>query len=140
MNEICNVHYGSHIGEYTRKKIKEQGRNISWVAEQLDTSRQNLTKRWLDRAEWLPSHIQEMKKVLGDDFFDEFFEHNKDLADIKVPEKDTSSTEEKIADKGPGYSISIEIDPANFKPDDVEPLSDFLRKALEDFRKRIERD
>lgn len=146
IQEICYVKFGNHIGEYLNYKLEDQGRQKTWLARKLNTSKQNLNSKWLAKSELSPSEFEQLEEILGTNFFDEFFESNPEL---KIPYyrfkpagpiASGSSDFQEPAMVNSGYRISIEIDPVNFNPIHAEQLGSSLRKALEDFKEAIKED
>jgi len=143
MAEFCFVDYGSHIGEYIKYRLEAQGRSQAWLAREINTSKQNFYGNWLSKSELMPSQLYKLEQVLGEEFFQEFFEKNPELNQIyhkTIPGEVFASKSEDLdlpEKQVPGFSIKIEIDPLNFNPDHALKLGSSLRKALEDFKKSI---
>ncbi len=124
---------GKHIGEYLERKLKDQGRTKTWLARQMNTSRQNLVNLF-DKDELKPSKILEIKKALGDNhFFDDFFRENPELGEFVPNTKGIAAVYERV-DRGPGYKITIQIDPEEFDSQaykaSIEELSNELARRV----------
>ena len=82
-----NIHVSSmkknteepHIGKLIKAKAKEQGRTITWMAKQLDYSRENMYK--IFRRKWIYTDLLlKICDLLDYDFFQDFShwrKHNK---------------------------------------------------------------
>ena len=83
-------------------------------------------------------------KALPEGFFDEFYETNPKLRPYQpTKEEEVNHLKEEppaYQVKGSGYRISIEIDPVDFNPSYMDPLSESLKKALEEFHDFIKED
>lgn len=149
MSQLCIVNYGSHLGEYIRYKLDTLGIKQSWLAKQIQEaggkmSKPNLSKMLSNKAELLPSEMEMIGQHLPNDFFDEFYKNNPKLRPYQ-PMQEPASPEVKEAEphyrvQGSGYRITLEIDPFDFNPDYVKPLSQSLENALRDFHSRIKED
>jgi len=135
--------YENHIGEFLKAKLTKEGRTQAWLAKEMNTSRQNIANTWLNKAEYKISEIEELEKVLGEGFFNEFFKKNKILGASFSPNPSSEegfsmpiSTEASDF----GFKLKIEIDPYEFNPDHTRILGESIKTALEDFKKRIEED
>ena len=133
---ICDMITGKHIGEYIERKLKEQGRTKTWLAGRMHTSRQNLVNLF-DKVELTPSRIQEIKTAVGDDhFFDDYFRENPELGDFVPSVKEMTAIYERV-DRGPGYKITIQIDPDDF---DLDAYNASLLELSEDLTERVAND
>ena len=60
-----------HIGKLIKAKAKEQGRTITWMAKQLDYSRENMYK--IFRRKWIYTDLLlKICDLLDYDFFQDF--------------------------------------------------------------------
>lgn len=67
MDTIDNI----HIGELIRQVLEEQGRTITWLANQIGCSRENLYK--IFRRSWIHTDmLQKISVSLNYDFFKEY--------------------------------------------------------------------
>lgn len=149
MNQICIVNYGSHMGEYIRYKLDALGIKQRWLSDRIQQdggsmSPSYLSKMLSNKAELLPSEMEMIGQHLPNDFFDEFYQNNPKLRPYQ-PMQEPASHEVKEAEtpyrvQGSGYRITLEIDPFDFNPDYVKPLSQSLENALRDFHSRIKED
>ncbi len=146
---LSSVNYGSHIGEYIRHKLDSLGIKQRWLSEQLVNSgyamqRSNLSRILSSKAEMTPSELRMFVDHLPEGFFDEFYSQNPKLKPYQpVPEKsirDAPERSEFYHVKGSGYRLTLEIDPVDFTPDMVDPLSASLKKALEEFHSQMKMD
>ena len=139
--EICLMSYENHIGEFLKAKLTREGRTQAWLAKARNTSRQNIANTWISKSEYKPSEIEELEKVLGPNYFDEFFAQNSGAAakfSQSLPPIDDSMIEYRAKDSG--FKLKIEIDPYEFNPEHAKLLGESLRTALADFKKKIEED
>ena len=148
-HQICRVKYGSHIGEYIRYKLDLLGISQAFVAKRItedgrEMTRSNLSRILTNRAEFTPSEMLQFTKALPEGFFDEFYETNPKLRPYQpTKEEEVNHLKEEppaYQVKGSGYRISIEIDPVDFNPSYMDPLSESLKKALEEFHDFIKED
>ena len=124
---ICCMDSGNHIGEYIKDKILNDGRQLSWFAEKMNMSRQNVSKSIFDKNELVPSKIKEIERVLGSGFFDEFLEKNRLSKYYDLSEDGSDSVvSEPSAKYGGGYSLSIQVDPDNFDAEEMHRLVDIM--------------
>lgn len=131
------MEYGSHMGEYIRQKLEERGTKLSWVADKVGSHRQNFPRNYLEKAELKPSQILDLERILGRDFFTEFYQNNPELKDlVERIDPAPAPQEPPKAKSGSGYRIHIEIDPENFDPQNAEALGLSLRNALEEYEKK----
>lgn len=137
--EFYKVESTRHIGEYIRQKLKEEGRTISWLADQMSMTRQNLSGHYLNKSEIVPSQVKKFQEVLGADFFNEF---EGKLSNSSGDGETPSSKEVFPIYQSPrsGYKVTIEIDPMNFDPQKLDSLSTNLRNALENFQRELDKD
>ena len=132
---------GNHIGEYIARKLKEQGRTKTWLAGRMHTSRQNLVNLF-DKVELTPSRIQEIKAAVGDDqFFNDYFRENPELGEFVPNARELAAVYERV-DRGPGYKITIEIDPDAFDADaykaSIDEVSgELTRRMAADLGKKL---
>lgn len=57
-----------HLGKMIKAELARQGRSITWLAKQIDCTRENLYQ--LFRSPWLHSHtLYKISKALDCDFF-----------------------------------------------------------------------
>mgnify|MGYP002622062986 CR=1 FL=1 len=57
-----------HIGELIKNELAKQGRSITWLAEQINCTRENLYK--LFKSPWINTHtLFKIGKALDYDFF-----------------------------------------------------------------------
>lgn len=57
-----------HLGKMIKAELARQGRSITWLAKQIDCTRENLYQ--LFRSQWLHTHtLYKISKALGCDFF-----------------------------------------------------------------------
>src|SRR5690606_22849589 len=101
----------THIGEYLARKLKETGRTKTWLAKQMNFSRQNL-ENYIAKDEFRPSELARIMEAIGDpSFFDEYEGPTKPPKPIEVKEDKTPSVMEAMPKyykmKGVGYSITI---------------------------------
>lgn len=60
-----------HIGNRIRQVLKQQGRNITWLASQVNCSRENLYK--IFKHSWIHTDmLQKISVALNHDFFKEY--------------------------------------------------------------------
>lgn len=149
INQLCPVNYGSHIGDYLRYKLDQLGIRQAWLARKIsetdkEMSKSNLNRILHEKAELLPSEMEMISKHLPDGFFDEFYTKNPKLKPYQpITEKstpDASERSESYQVKGSGYRLTLEIDPVDFHPEMVDPLSASLKKALEEFHSHLKDD
>jgi transcriptional regulator with XRE-family HTH domain len=135
--------YENHIGEFLKAKLTKGGRTQAWLAKEMKTSRQNISNTWISKTEYKPSEINELEKVLGKDFFTEFFQVNK-IPGTRFAQVSQSFKENKIpiptGSSDFGFKLKIEIDPYQFNAEHAHILGDCLKRALEEFKKSIEED
>lgn len=142
---LCAVNYGSHIGEYIKYKLDELGMKHAHLAKNItengrEMSRSNLSRILVNKAEFTPSEMQMFSEALPEGFFDEFYHQNPKLKPYQTTREVAKPAEENepaYQVGGSGYRISIEIDPVDFDPTLMDPLSASLKKALEDFHNSI---
>ena len=60
-----------NIGNLIRKKLKEQGHTVSWLAKQMGHDRSNLYKM-LNNNHIHPDKIRQISKILKHDFFTDY--------------------------------------------------------------------
>ncbi len=146
---LCGVEYGSHIGEYIRYKLDRLGISQAHLAKQItengrEMTRSNLNRILTNKAEFTPSEMALFSQGLPDDFFDEFYKHNPKLKGYQAAQEPVKPKNGEHSEpyqlRGSGYRITLEIDPVDFDPDMLDPLSESLKKALEDFHNRIKQD
>ena len=135
--------YENHIGEFLKAKLTKEGRTQAWLAKEMKTSRQNISNTWISKTEYKPSEIKELEKVLGKDFFTEFFQKNK-IVGTHFAQVSRSFKENQIAistgSSDFGFKLKIEIDPYQFNAEHAHILGDCIKIALADFKKSIEED
>ncbi|WP_143764644.1 hypothetical protein [Owenweeksia hongkongensis] len=150
MCQICQVNYGSHMGEYIRYKLDVLGIKQRWLSNKIQREGGSMSPSYLskllsNKAELLPSEMAMFSKHLPSDFFDEYYETNPKLKpyhhsrlEVVLP----GVEEERVPyeTKGTGYRITLEIDPIDFDPDLLDPLSESLKSALKDFHSRLQED
>jgi len=134
------------MGEYIRYKLDALGIKQRWLSDRIQQdggsmSPSYLSKMLSNKAELLPSEMEMIGQHLPNDFFDEFYQNNPKL---RRYHSTSESTQQVVKDseplyrvQGSGYRITLEIDPFDFNPDYVAPLSESLEKALRDFHSRI---
>ena len=130
----------SHIGEYIKQKLKDQGRQGSWLAEKLGFTRQNIYPSIFEKSVIPVERLIELERILGKEFFDDFYEQNPNVQpsvrEVKS-EYTTQDVQPNIQPKTHGFSLSLQIDPANFDPEDTPILSKHLQKMLEGYQEEI---
>lgn len=57
-----------HLGKMIKAELARQGRSITWLAKQIDCTRENLYQHF--RAPWIHTHtLYKISKALDYDFF-----------------------------------------------------------------------
>jgi hypothetical protein len=139
------VEIGIHIGEYILMKLAETGRTQTWLARQLNTSRQNL-KNYTDKPELKPSVVKRIIEAVGDPhFFDDFFQKNPELGKLNFEEKLLAPAYLESRVRGQGFRIRIEIEPSNFDApafsQSLDELNDELvERMLAEYRRISKKD
>lgn len=69
-----------HLGKMIKAELNRQGRSITWLAKQIDCTRENLYQ--LFRSPWLHAHtLYKISKALDCDFFkscSDYYDANRD--------------------------------------------------------------
>lgn len=129
----------SHIGEYIKQRLKQEGRLQSWLADKLGFTRQNITPTILEKSVLPIDRIVELEKILGRGFFADFYAQNPEVDPrYREPSDETQAHSSRIEiPQGSGFTLSFQIDPENFDPDKTPLLSKHLQRMLEDYQQDI---
>ena len=131
---------GSHIGEYIKQKLKQEGRSQSWLADQLGFTRQNINPTIMDKSVLDVERLVQLERVLGRAFFEDYYKANPNVQP-SVREVDESTGSEtvqtNVLPNTNGFSLSLQIDPENFNPDKTQILSKHLEKMLRDYQAEL---
>lgn len=120
------------LGEYIRDKMADFGLKQAEIARKLDISPQRFQTQYITRKNMItPEEYYALKKVLPSEFFDDFLnEHSIYKEYFGLHNVASEPAEVYHKSKNSGFSISIEIDPENFNPDDAEKIGEGLKEML----------
>lgn len=129
------------MGEYAREEIKRRGLKIAQVARNLGISRQSMDWRF-SKDEWSMSEMNSLEEAVQDkSFFDRYFETTKakrpatSVVGNMVGEPEQAGYVKKSAPNNLGYTISIEVDPENFNPQEWDRMSEAMKEMMKKLKK-----